>query len=158
MGLNADDRRKIRIAGNLHDLGKLVIPNAILDKEGSLTKEEYQIIKSHSYYSFTIMNTIANFGDIAKWGSYHHESLDGSGYPFHYSGDELSAQARIIAVSDVLTALAEDRPYRRGLPRDEVLKVMGDMADSGKLDDEIVRRLAYNYNEISDRAIGLKRK
>ena len=118
----ADERLKIRIAGNLHDLGKLVIPNSILEKGTGLSIEEYQIIKSHSYYSYTIMNSIADLGDVAEWGRFHHEKIDGSGYPFHHSGDRLPTQARIIAVSDVFTALAEDRPYRKGMggrcPRD----------------------------------------
>jgi HD-GYP domain-containing protein (c-di-GMP phosphodiesterase class II) len=154
MGANANERLKIRIAGNLHDLGKLIIPNSILEKEGGLTNEEYQIVKSHPYYSYMILNSIANFHDVAQWGSYHHEHLDGSGYPFHRTRDQLPIQAKIMAVADVLTALAEDRPYRKGMSRDSVLKIMADMVDRGKLDDEIVRRLVSNYDEIKDRAIG----
>jgi HD-GYP domain-containing protein (c-di-GMP phosphodiesterase class II) len=158
MGASSADRLKIRIAGNLHDLGKLIIPNAILDKGIGLTGEEYQIIKSHSYYSYMIMNTIANLGDVAQWGGFHHENMDGSGYPFHHSRDKLPIEARIIAIADVFTALAEDRPYLKGLPKDDVLRIISDMADGGKLDDEIVRRLAYNYDEIADRAIGSQMK
>jgi HD-GYP domain-containing protein (c-di-GMP phosphodiesterase class II) len=158
MGASAEDRRKIRIAGNLHDLGKLVIPNSILDKEGSLTDEEYQIIKSHTYYSYTILNSIANFHDVAQWGGYHHEKLDGSGYPFHYSGEALPVQARILTIADIFTALAEDRPYRKGMDRAEVLKVMGDMAARGKIDADIMTRLAYSYDKIEDRLIGAQAK
>jgi HD-GYP domain-containing protein (c-di-GMP phosphodiesterase class II) len=153
-GASEAERRMIRIAGNFHDLGKLVIPNSIIDKDCGLTREEYQVVKSHTYYSYAVMDSIAGLHEAAQWGSYHHERLDGSGYPFHRAAGGLPIQARIIAVADLFTALAEDRPYRKGIPAGDVRLALDDLAGAGKIDAEIVGLLEDNYDEISGRALG----
>jgi HD-GYP domain-containing protein (c-di-GMP phosphodiesterase class II) len=137
------------VAGNLHDLGKLAIPNSILEKPGGLNKEETAIMKSHTYYTYFVINTIGGgLKQIAEWAAYHHEKLDGSGYPFHCGADELSTGARILMVADIFTALAEDRPYRQGMTREGVGQILQQYADRSLLDGRMVHLVRENYGEI----------
>jgi HD-GYP domain-containing protein (c-di-GMP phosphodiesterase class II) len=147
-GLMETEISLMEVAGNLHDLGKLAIPNSILDKPGKLTKEEMAIIKSHTYYTYFIINTIGGLQQIAEWAAYHHERLDGSGYPFHCKAGELSTGARILMVADMFTALAEDRPYRKGMSRDEVMNIIKQFSDRQLLDRRIISLLFENYEEV----------
>ena len=89
-GLTEMEIKLMEVAGNLHDLGKLAIPNSILEKSGKLTKEEIAVMKSHTYYTYSVINTIGGLKQIAEWAAYHHEKLDGTGYPFHCKENELS--------------------------------------------------------------------
>ena len=139
----------IQIAGNLHDLGKLAIPVEILEKPGKLTREEFDIIKKHPYYTHVILDSIEGFELVTEWAAFHHEKLDGTGYPFRLSAGDLSLGSRILAVADVFTALREDRPYREGLGRERIFQIMGDMAKKGHLDKAIVEALFDNYTYIS---------
>ncbi len=136
------------VAGNLHDLGKLAIPNTILDKPGKLNSEEMAIMKSHTYYTYNIINTIGGLNQVAEWAAYHHERLDASGYPFHCKSEELCLGARIMMVADIFTALIEDRPYRKSLPKNKVVEIISDMARESLLDKKVVKLLFENYEEI----------
>ncbi|KGM96798.1 hydrolase [Clostridium novyi A str. 4552] len=118
---------KMKIAGLLHDIGKLAIPSSILDKNGKLTPEEFCIIKSHVYYTNIILSKIEDIPDIKEWASNHHEKLNGKGYPNEYSSKDLSEECRILAVCDIFQALTEDRPYRKGLNNEEAYKILDDM-------------------------------
>jgi len=142
------DIKYMRIAGNLHDIGKLLIPNSIIEKPGKLTAHEYAIMRCHSYYTYHTIDSIGGLHRIAEWAAYHHERLDGSGYPFHYSGDEISTGARIMAVADVFTALIEDRPYRKGLDEYQIHKIIKNQADNNLLDKKVVELLFDNFNII----------
>ncbi|MEG6616010.1 HD domain-containing phosphohydrolase [Peptococcaceae bacterium 1198_IL3148] len=146
----ADDHKcqAIRLAGLLHDLGKLAIPETILEKPGPLTKEEFNVIKGHTYYTFHILELVKGFEDINKWASYHHECLHGHGYPFKITADQLSPESRILAVSDIFTALAEDRPYRAGLSREKVEKILLDKAQHQDIDGKWVELLLDNYHQL----------
>ena len=124
MGFSAWECQLIRVAGNLHDLGKLAVPAEILEKSGQLTDAEYNLIKGHSFYTYHILEAIDELEIITAWAAFHHERLDGSGYPFQISGDQLSLPARIVAVADVFTAITEDRPYRVGMDPDQALSVL----------------------------------
>ncbi len=139
----------IQIAGNLHDLGKLAIPVEILEKPGRLTPEEIDIIKKHPYYTFVILDSIDGFEQVTEWAAFHHEKLDGTGYPFRLSAGDLCLGARILAVADVFTALLEDRPYRKELPEKEIRRIMEGMARRRHLDPIIVEALFDNYPYIS---------
>ncbi|AKL94514.1 response regulator RpfG [Clostridium aceticum] len=143
------DCKKIEIAGYLHDLGKLAIPNEILMKPDRLTDEEYNIIKSHAYYSYHLLDEIDGLQDINTYASYHHERLDGNGYPFHIIGDALEEGARIMAVADVFTAITEDRPYRKGMSCEKTLDVLADMEKSFALDGRIVELIRLNFEEMN---------
>jgi len=150
-GFNDSEIAQIEVAGNFHDLGKLAIPNAILEKPSSLTKEEMAIIKQHPYFTYSVLNTIGGLDEIAAWAGFHHEKLDGSGYPFHISSGEISTGGKIIAVADIFTALAEDRPYREGLKRDSIEKIFSKQVVNKCLDRRIVDIMLDNYKEIVDR-------
>lgn len=150
MGFSEDECTLMEIAGYVHDLGKLVIPNEILEKPGPLTKEEYDIIKSHTYHSYRVLRKIKGFERINEWGSFHHEHLSGKGYPFHLKEGELSLGARVMCVSDVFTASAEDRPYRKGLPPESILNILKLMVENKQLDSRVVECLTKNFVRINE--------
>lgn len=147
-GMAEIDIKSMRIAGNFHDVGKLVIPNSILEKPDKLTKEEFAIIRCHTYYTYYTLNSIGGLHRIAEWAAYHHEKLDGSGYPFHCTKHEIVTGSRIMAVADIFTAIAEDRPYRIGMTRNDIYKVLTNQVENKYLDRRIVDVLFDNYDEI----------
>jgi HD-GYP domain-containing protein (c-di-GMP phosphodiesterase class II) len=144
MGFNQKELQDMKVAGLLHDLGKLTVPDEILEKPGKLSQYEFNIMKQHTYYTFQILNLIEGFESINQWASFHHEKLNGSGYPFHLNANDLSPGARIMAVSDIYSALVEDRPYRRGLERNDIFKIMGNQVKEEAIDEEIVMLLWEN--------------
>ena len=125
------------IAGVLHDVGKLVIDRDILEKPAQLTDREYTYMQTHAYYTYRIL-TDMDLGDIVHWASFHHEKLDGSGYPFGKVGDELDFNDRLLACCDIYQALTEDRPYKKALSHQESIKIMREMAHQNKIDSQIV--------------------
>ncbi len=143
----------MQIAGYLHDIGKLAIPLEILNKPGPLNKEEFSVIKGHVYHSYRLMEGISSMHTINQWASFHHERIDGNGYPFHVKGAELPLGARIMAVSDVFTAITEDRPYRKGMNGTEALRIIKDMADNNSLDRSIVALARNAFEELNDTRI-----
>lgn len=147
-GMSESETQLMEAAGLLHDLGKLVIPNSILEKPAGLTAKEKAVMKQHAYYTFSILSTIAGFHTIAEWAAYHHERLDGKGYPFQRQSHEINMGARIMAVSDVFTALAEDRPYRKGMDPPAIQKILLDMASHGMLDSRLVSLVVENMADI----------
>ena len=134
------------IAGHLHDIGKLAIPLTILEKQGSLTKEEWIIMKRHAYFTYTILTVIDSpeFRIINEWASYHHERQDGRGYPFKITKDNLTIGSRIMAVADMFTALAEERPYRSAMDDNTIMSAMN-KAKKDLLDPLIVEAILDNY-------------
>ena len=114
----------IRRAALLHDIGKLGVSNAILDKPDKLTAEEFQIMKMHPVYTRQILEIITGFEEIASVAAAHHEKLDGSGYPNGMTEKELTLMQRILVVADIFQALTEKRAYRDGMPCDQVLTMM----------------------------------
>lgn len=144
-GFSEDECKMMNIAANLHDIGKLAIPREILEKQGKLTAEEYDIIRSHSFYTYRLLKSVKGFETIAQWAAYHHEKLNGSGYPFHLKGNSLSLGARIMAVADIYAAISEDRPYRKGMPKDRAIAVLQGMANNEGISQEICNLLMDNY-------------
>jgi HD-GYP domain-containing protein (c-di-GMP phosphodiesterase class II) len=124
MGLSADRTKLIHRAALLHDLGKLRVPNSILDKPSKLTSEEFGVVKEHPALTRQILERIPSFRLMAQIAGAHHEKLDGTGYPHHLSAAELSLESRIIAVADVYAALSEERPYRESLDLGQVSAIM----------------------------------
>jgi putative nucleotidyltransferase with HDIG domain len=124
MGLPLERRRLVRRASLLHDLGKLGVSNAILDKPGKLTREEWNVVQGHPGLTCEILSRVSAFQELALIAGEHHEKLDGSGYPHRKTAGELCIESRIIAVADVYGALAEDRPYRASLELRQILAIM----------------------------------
>lgn len=128
----------IEIAGLLHDLGKLGVPDEILEYAGPMDPDARAVMHRHSYDSYRILHRIGGMEEIAGWAGCHHETLIGDGYPFQYNAAQLPREARIIAVADVFQALAQDRPYRKGMAAEAALSVLAGMRDEGKLDGAVV--------------------
>lgn len=149
-GLPEPEARLLEIAGNLHDLGKMVVPNAILEKAGPLSDEEFAVMRQHTYHTYLVLNSMKGLGGISEWAAFHHEKLDGSGYPFRIGAGGLSIGSRIMAVADMCTALAEDRPYRQGMRRDEIIDVLRDGVRRGLLDKAVVATLESRRDDIID--------
>ncbi|MDC7235893.1 MAG: HD domain-containing protein [Spirochaetales bacterium] len=130
LGLTGDDLQRVRVAALLHDIGKLGIPESILDKPGKLTDEEFDLIKSHPEKGDTIIKDIPGMYDVRKGVRHHHERWDGNGYPDRLAGEEIPLIARIITLADVCDAISEDRPYREGFSREEAYSFLEDQRGS----------------------------
>jgi HD-GYP domain-containing protein (c-di-GMP phosphodiesterase class II) len=124
LGCDATFLTRVRRAALVHDLGKLTIPNSILDSPQPLTADEWQVVRRHPAYTFEILQRVPVMTELALDAASHHERLDGRGYHRGVSGAELSLAARILALADVTDALAADRPYRPALGPDEVLRIL----------------------------------
>ena len=122
MGLSEDQIEGIRVMGFLHDIGKIVVPAEILSKPGKINEYEFHIIKAHSQVGYDILKGIELPWPVATATIQHHERLDGSGYPQGLKGDQIILEARILAVADVLEAMASHRPYRPALGLDKALE------------------------------------
>ncbi|MGB5217392.1 MAG: PAS domain S-box protein [Smithella sp.] len=115
MGLSGDQIEGLRMAGAIHDIGKLSVPAEILTKPSKLTKLEFSLIKQHSSSGFEMLKDVASPWPLAEIVHQHHERMNGSGYPRNLKGDEILIEARILAVADVVESMASDRPYRASL-------------------------------------------
>ena len=136
----------LHIAGLLHDIGKIGVPEAILNKEGTLTDEERKKIQEHSILGTTILQPIKELGESILGVKHHHERYDGQGYPAGLKGDEIPLIASIISVADAFDAMTTDRPYRRALSDKEAIEEI--MRVSGKqLDPEVTKVLIELYHE-----------
>lgn len=129
---------KMRIAADLHDLGKLMVPNDILDKPGTLGREEIMVIRSHPFYTRKTLEGMAGFEEIAEWASNHHEKLDGHGYPFGLDGSRLDFNSRLLGCVDIYQALTENRPYRKAMSHEKAITLMRTMVKNNLIDGSIV--------------------
>jgi len=134
MGLTPDRLYELHLGGMLHDIGKIGIADSILMKPGGLTKDEYEIMKGHPEVGARILDGIPGLEAVADIVLYHHEMIDGRGYPENLTGDDIPMGARIVAVADTWVSLIEDRPYRKGRPLDkaraEMYRVAGQQLDA----------------------------
>jgi putative nucleotidyltransferase with HDIG domain len=144
LGMSREKCILLEVAGLLHDIGKLKIPDEILDKPGPLTPEERAVIMSHSFESYQILKPIGGFDDISKWAAFHHEYISGEGYPFHLHREQLPREARIITIADVFQALVQDRPYRSPAEPKKVQSTLEEMESSNKLDSDLVAFVNQN--------------
>ncbi|MBC7953034.1 MAG: HD domain-containing protein [Rhodospirillaceae bacterium] len=128
----------IEVAALLHDLGKLRIPDELLEKQGPLTADERRRMARHAFDTFEVLRRVFGDGPVAQWAAFHHEYVSGHGYPFHREALNLPLEARIIAVADVLQALAQRRPYRQPLKPDDIVAILDGMVFGGKLDRDVV--------------------
>jgi putative nucleotidyltransferase with HDIG domain len=150
MGLNPQRKQLLHRAALLHDLGKLRVPNSILDKPRNLDTDEWQIMREHPGLTASILRRVKQFRELASIAGAHHERLDGSGYPDGLYAQDIPLETRILTVSDIYTALTEDRPYRAGYSHEQAIEIMIHEGP-GKLDDDCFAALrnaaqALNWN------------
>jgi len=150
VGFSYRESQLMKVAGYLHDLGKIAVPLEIIEKKGKLNPGEQEIMKSHVYYTYRSLERIKGFEVINSWAAFHHERLDGKGYPFKHQGKDLFLGSRIMAVADVFTALTEDRPYRKGMKGEKALDVMQNMAKEGALDPHLVSLVKDKFQELNN--------
>ena len=135
------------IAAHLHDIGKIGIRDNILLKEGKLTNEEWEIMKSHSELGYRILMNVSHFEDVAIVVRHHHERYDGKGYPAGLAGEDIPLGSRIIAIADSIDAMLSNRPYRKGMDtdfcREQIEKNSGIMYDP-----QIVPYVIKNWDDL----------
>lgn len=148
-GLSDSECARLTTAGYLHDIGKLSVPLEILEKPGVLNEHEIAIIRHHSYETYKILRRIGMDENIRNWSAYHHERLDGSGYPFHLSASHSPTGCRIMTVADIFTALVEKRPYRSGLSPQQAVPILQSMTAKGWLDGDLVQSISGNFDEMN---------
>lgn len=155
-GYNGEALSKIELAGLMHDIGKLKVPDAILEKDSSLTIEESYIMRHHSYDTYCILSKIDGMEDVCKWASQHHEKLNGEGYPSSEKKQEIPRESRILAIADIFHALAQKRPYRNAWKIEKILEFINDQCLKGELDDQLVdlvNKNSYECMELSSKYI-----
>jgi putative nucleotidyltransferase with HDIG domain len=146
LGLEARRRKIIERAGILHDIGKIGTPDLILNKAGKLTQEEFLVIQLHPNVGAQIVRPITVLGEVAPLVRQHHEKWDGSGYPDRISKEQITVEARILAIADVFDALHSDRAYRPGLPLEKTMQIIKDGRGS-HFDPEVVDCLVSCLND-----------
>ncbi|MDX8399392.1 MAG: HD domain-containing protein [Gallionellaceae bacterium] len=137
----------LELAGFLHDIGKLRVPDELLEKPSKLSASESLSMRRHSFDTYSILKRIKGMETISAWAGQHHERVDGTGYPGQLVGGEISQGARIVAVADVFQALAQKRPYRDSLKPDEILPILKKQVVDGKLDGEVVSYVEANLQD-----------
>lgn len=143
---DATEKIKLIIAADLHDLGKLAVPNSILDSPRALTPEEFELVKKHVYYTRIALQKIKGFEDITEWAANHHEKLNGKGYPFGKTGKDLDFNSRLMACLDMYQAITEERPYRKGMSHQEAMKILNNMKDMGMIDPMITMNIDQAFS------------
>ncbi|WED24851.1 HD domain-containing protein [Vibrio sp. JC009] len=139
MGLSKQKIDLIYVAGLMHDIGKLRTPDNILHKESELTKEEFTRIRRHTVDTEYTLRSFFHSSDVSVWAANHHERLDGSGYPYHKTAEQLDLPSRIIAVADIFQALSQERPYRqRRYTSDEIIDKLTPLAENDKIDTDVL--------------------
>ena len=146
--IDEDTCAKVKVAGLFHDIGKIGIPNEIVEKETKLSDYEFQLMKSHAYYTHQILGYLKGLEDIRKWASMHHEKHDGSGYPFHIEAKDFTVEMDILAIADVFTALSENRPYREGLSNENIM-IFLENEFSENVNKEVLNTLRENLEYLT---------
>jgi putative two-component system response regulator len=142
LNLSRKETKALYYGGALHDIGKLGIPHEILNKPGPLNSDEWEIMRQHPEIGYKICLPLGeSLGSALDIIRYHHEKMDGSGYPYGLKGNEIPDVARIMAVADMYDALVTDRPYRKGMRREKAMEIINQETAEGKLDKLITRAL-----------------
>jgi HD-GYP domain-containing protein (c-di-GMP phosphodiesterase class II) len=153
LGFDADSRAVVELSGLLHDVGKIGVPDAILNKPGKLTDEEFTQMRLHPVHGARILSQIQSdkVVSILPGVKYHHERWDGKGYPDGLKGEEIPLLGRVLGVADFLDALSSDRSYRKGLSLGEALAMVKDL--EGKAFDPMVVKAAVELHEKGELAL-----
>jgi len=144
LGLTIEEVEKIRIAAQLHDVGKIGIEDRILKKPGALTPEEYEVMKSHTVRGANILRPVEQLREMIPGIELHHESMDGKGYPYGLKGIEIPISARIIAVADTFDAMTTNRPYQAAHEPEYAVKIINTLGRN-RLDPKVVAALTHIF-------------
>jgi putative two-component system response regulator len=142
VGLSNEQVEALRVAGIVHDVGKIAVPDSVLLKPGPLTPQETAIMRRHPVEGERICSPLKSFRRVLPIIRHHHERMDGSGYPDGLRGDAIPLAARILQIVDIYDALTTDRPYREAFPASQALATLYNEAERGWLDMELVRVFA----------------
>src|SRR4029079_1980261 len=140
-GLPQDDLNALHRGGYLHDLGKIAIPDSILTKPGPLTPDEFGLMKQHTIVGDSLCGNLRVLDRVRPIVRWHHERLDGSGYPHGLRGDAVPVVARIVGIVDMYDALVSDRPYRTACSLERTHELLVTEVDAGRLDADLVGML-----------------
>jgi len=149
LGFSSNEATLVHSAGFLHDVGKLCVPSNLLEKKGPLSNPEYMLVKQHSFSTMEMFENSPSLKKIGIWASQHHERLDGSGYPYGLTQDELEFESKIIMVADIFTAMIEPRPYKKSKKPLEAIGELKTIAKQGKISSAIVAVLEKNLHAAS---------
>ncbi|MCK8825948.1 HD-GYP domain-containing protein [Fuchsiella alkaliacetigena] len=143
LNYSKDKLKVLGLGAFLHDIGKIKVPDRILNKDGELSDEEFAEIQKHPTYSYEILKDYEAIPEeVAIIVHQHHEKCNGSGYPQGLKGDDMHPLAKIVAIADVFDALQNNRVYRKGLENKKVINILSSMAEDGELDSKIVNKLS----------------
>lgn len=160
MGMSSDEVETVRLAGLVHDVGKIGVPEAVLCKPGALSDDEFAAIKKHPVIGERILNGIPQLANVLPGVLHHHERWDGRGYPQGLAGENIPLQARIISVADTFDAMSSSRSYREGMPREKVLRIISESSGT-QLDSQVVdafRRIDFaQYDAVANHPTGATR-
>ncbi|NLY56752.1 MAG: HD-GYP domain-containing protein [Firmicutes bacterium] len=146
LDLSHEELHELKLGGLLHDIGKMSISQGILKKPGKLTHDEFAVVKTHPVLGGNFVEAICYPQQIVDMVRYHHERLDGSGYPFGLAGDELPLASRIIAVADVYEAMTAVRPYRPAL---SVCEAFAELSQANRYDQAVVQALKRALSSVN---------
>lgn len=149
-GYEEEERAKLYLAAALHDVGKLFITTEILEKPGKLDDSEFEIIKSHADFTWEVLKSIRGLEQLAQWASNHHEKLNGKGYPFGKTAEDLDFNSRLLACLDIYQAVREKRPYHPVRTHEDTMAILYDMAKSDFIDEKICRDLDKSFRQLPD--------
>ncbi len=141
IGFDQEKAHLLTTAANLHDIGKLGVPRKLLEKNGTLDEEEFSIVREHALMTDLILRDIKGFETIRLWAAAHHERLDGSGYPFGLTKNEITFEMHLLAALEMYQALTEERPYRNGLLHDDAITLMYEQVAKGHFEQNMVQMI-----------------
>lgn len=156
-GLSNERCTKLKIAGYLHDIGKVAIDYDLIEKKGKLTSTEYEEVKKHAYFTQAILSRINNFDEISELASKHHERRDGTGYPYHNNSDNFTIDMDIIAFADIICALREKRPYKRVLTKNECIEKLVHYTPK-HLNKKVLGVIIDNFDRIDQKRIQVQKE
>ncbi|WP_243360327.1 HD-GYP domain-containing protein [Fundidesulfovibrio terrae] len=146
--MSGDNRDALEVASELHDLGKLGVPNEIIMKPAALDEKETATMQRHAEHGYNALSAAPGLEEVAELVGQHHERLDGTGYPHGLKGARIGLASRVLAVSDVFTAMGEDRPYRAGIELHKIVESLQELADRKALDPDVVSTVSARRHDL----------
>lgn len=146
--MDGDERDCLEVASELHDLGKLGVPSEIIMKPAALNAQEMATMQRHAEHGYHVLSGLTGLAGVATLVVQHHERLDGKGYPYGTPAAQIGLASRVLAVSDVFTALGEDRPYRAGMEISRIVSILQEQADHRALDPDVVSLISSRRHDL----------